>query len=116
MRAEYEAADDSGHRHAVERPVERSPKPGACEQAIPGPALAVEPVPDVHGTALVVPAEQVNVFRVPSLERQQQSDHLRDAFNVMKYIISSILLHIHAKYNVIIKYNKQHNDKILMNI
>jgi len=71
VRAEYQTADDRGHGHAVERPVERSPQPCAREQAVPGPALAVEPVPDVHGTALVVPSEQVNVFRVPSLERQQ---------------------------------------------
>lgn len=69
--AENEAADNRCNRHAVERPVERSPQPSAREQAVSGPALMIETVPDIHGTALVVPSEQVNVFRISNLESQQ---------------------------------------------
>lgn len=76
VRAEYDAIDDRGHRHAVERLVERPPQPATLERAVPGPAIVVEPVPDVHGTALVVAAQQVNVFRVPGLQCKQQSDYL----------------------------------------
>jgi len=69
--AENKAADNRSNWHAIERPVERSPQPGAREQAVSGPALAIETVPDVHGAALVVPSEQVNVFRISNLESQQ---------------------------------------------
>jgi hypothetical protein len=80
VRAEYDAGDDRGHWHAIERSVERLPQTAAQHRAVPGPALIVESVPHVHGAALVVAAQQVNVLRVPGLERQQESDHLHNVY------------------------------------
>lgn len=84
VRAEYDVANDRGHRHAVERPVEAPPQSAARLQPVPGPAFVVESVPEIYGTALVVAAQQVHVLREPSLEHQQHGDHLRHARMITK--------------------------------